>query len=92
MLGCREGDSGSWPMTDSSMWCWLLSLCPSAKENGGNLKRWSSRERCGKEEGRGPVRVSVTCRSFGNCRSLIQPISGGKEAFILAAEQLMLLH
>ncbi|GLD54603.1 protein scribble homolog isoform X2 [Lates japonicus] len=42
--GPKEGK----PVTDSPVWGWLLGLCPSAKENGGNPGRWSS----GKEEGK----------------------------------------
>lgn len=57
-LGWKEGASESWPLNDSHVWGWLLGLCPSAKENGGNPERWSS--------GGGAVRASFMCKSFGN--------------------------
>lgn len=56
-LGCKDGSSESWPVTDSPVWCWLLGLCPSAKENGGNPERWSSGESSVKVGGGGWVSV-----------------------------------
>lgn len=43
---CRAGQR-----LDTHVWAWLFGLCPSAKENGGNTEKWSSRESSGEEGG-----------------------------------------